>query len=148
MNKPKARRVTAGIYRASNDTRKTDPSISECVLVPHRKRTPNKSVLVRTSHFKGYSAKDDLIRRMNLDEMLEASKVVQMGIIGEELPIAISPNARKYAGAVLALNKGKSTKPQAVRLIDDLNAQIIRTNKRTTNAEEAKRLYRNLMREN
>lgn len=145
MNKTKSRKGVVRVCRVTNGTKKTATNLSECIVVPHQKGKPNKSAVIATRLVKAGSAKADPIRRMNLDEMLEASNMVQMGIAGEELPFVTSPNAQKYARTVLALNRREDTKPAAVEMIDNLNAHIMAMNKKTTNATESKRLYWMLM---
>ena len=88
-----------------------------------------------------------LIASMDLDEMLEASKIVEMGFRGEKIPTVKSPKVQKYVGAVLRLNKRASTKSVAKKMQQDLTVQIVEQNKKTTNAAEAKRLYQALMEE-
>lgn len=88
-----------------------------------------------------------LIKKMNLDEMLEASNAVEIGIRGCKLPKIESPNAQKYATAVLGLTRKSSTKPKAEKMLHDLNRRIVLVNQQTTDAIEAKRLYRELMAE-
>lgn len=137
----------AKVFCAPDDIKN---KVAPVVLVrkgPHPQNTSNKSRAVRTYSIEVGSAEANLIKRMNLDEMLEASKVIQMGTIGEAPLFIESPNAQKYARSILALYNKEVTKPVAAKMIDNLNTQIIRTNKRTTNAAESKRLYRNLMRE-
>lgn len=114
---------------------KTIPDIPEKVLVtkPHSVRTK-----IATAR---------LVNSMDLDEMLEASKVVEMGIKGEKIPKVKSSKAQKYAGTILQLNKKSDTKPMAEKMMHDLNVQIIRVNKKTTDVVESRRLYRELMAE-
>lgn len=84
---------------------------------------------------------------MDLDEMLEASQVIEMGIKGEKAPIIKSHKAQQYAGVVLQLNKESDTKPMAEKMMSDLNRQIIQVNRKTTNPAKSRRLYRELMAE-
>lgn len=86
-----------------------------------------------------------LIDSMDLDEMLEASKIVEMGFRGEKIPTVKSPKVQKYVGSVLQLNKRASTKSVTRQMQQDLTVQIVERNKKTTNAVEAKRLYHALM---
>lgn len=87
-----------------------------------------------------------LINSMNLDEMLEASKVIDMGIKGEALPVIKSRKAQEYA--VRCLDKKNAEKYDvAEKMMRDLNARIISENKKTTDAVESRRLYCELMAE-
>ena len=88
-----------------------------------------------------------LINSMDLDEMLEASKVIEMGIKGEKIPVVKSLKAQKYAGTILQLNRRRNTKPMAEKMMHALNTRIIKENKRTTDAIESRRLYHELMAE-
>ncbi len=88
-----------------------------------------------------------LIYSMDLDEMLEASKVIEMGIKGEKISKVKSSKAQIYARRTLNLNKKSDTKPLAKRMVHNLNARIIKENKKTTDEVESKRLYRELMAE-
>lgn len=136
-----------GLCSASeNKKKKVEPS-RLFLEVPQQLTRVDKSRETRTYHIVTDSFESNLIKKMNLDDMLEASTAIQMGTIGEEPIFIKSPKAQRYARTILALNKKEATKPVAAKMIDNLNTQIIRTNKRTTNAAESKRLYRNLMRE-
>lgn len=87
-----------------------------------------------------------LINSMDLDEMLEASKVIDMGIKGEALPVIKSRKAQEYA--VRCLDKKNAEKYDvAEKMMRDLNARIISENKKTTDAVESRRLYCELMAE-
>ena len=86
-----------------------------------------------------------LIDSMDLDEMLEASRIAEMGIRGERIPDIKSPKVQKYVGTVLKLNESTSTKQAAQRMQQDLTVEIINTNRRTSDEAEGKRLYRILM---
>lgn len=86
-----------------------------------------------------------LIDSMNLDEMLEASEIADRGIRGELIPTVTSPKVQKYVGTVLQLNKRPSTKSAARKMQQNLTVQIVERNKKTTNAAEARRLYRAFM---
>lgn len=108
---------------------------------------PEKLVLVKTCSNRGRITTARLVDSMNLDEMLEASKVVEMGIKGEKIPAVTSSKAQRYAGTILRLNRKNNTKPMAEKMIHDLNVQIIKVNKKTTDAVESRRLYRDLMAE-
>lgn len=92
-----------------------------------------------------FSAK--LLESMDLDEMLEASKILELGLKGERIPIAKSYKVKKYVDKILRLNKRMSTKKIAKKMQQDLTVQIVRRNKNTTNAIEAKHLYKALMKE-
>ena len=92
------------------------------------------------------STNKKLIASMNLDEMLEASKIAEIGLRGEQIPTVInSPKVKNYVGRVLGLNKNVDTKPIAKRMQQNLTLQIVERNKKTTNALEARRLYHALM---
>ena len=53
---------------------------------------------------------NELIASMDLDEMLEASKIIDMELRGEKIPTIKSPRVRKYVRTVLLLNKELVTK--------------------------------------
>lgn len=89
----------------------------------------------------------ELIASMDLDELLEASKAIEMGIKGLANSDVKSAKAQEYAGVILGLNKKVDTKPAAESLMKELNTQILKVNRETTNAVEAKRLYQELMAE-
>lgn len=88
-----------------------------------------------------------LVASMSLDEMLEASKILDMGFKGETIPIAKSTKVKKYVGEVLQLNSNFLTRPTAKKMQQYLTAQIVEKNRETTDEEEAKRLYRAFMEE-
>ena len=88
-----------------------------------------------------------LVASMSLDEMLEASKILDMGFKGETIPIAKSTKVKKYVGEVLQLNSNFLTRPTAKKMQQYLTAQIVEKNRETTDVEEAKRLYRAFMEE-
>ncbi|MCM1224068.1 MAG: hypothetical protein NC548_57410 [Lachnospiraceae bacterium] len=140
--KHRKRRVGAGnIQSAAVQVR---PSVAKAAL---SKTMPEKVLVEKPRSARGKVATARLINSMDLDEMLEASKVVEMGIKGEKIPAIKSSKAQKYAGTILQLNKRSDTKPMAEKMMHDLNVQIIRVNRKTTNAVESKRLYRELMAE-
>lgn len=89
----------------------------------------------------------ELVNTMNLSELLEASKIVDMRAKGEVVSNVASPKAEAYAGEVLKLNKQIATKPMAENLINILTGKILETNKKTTNYAKSKKLYRKLMAE-
>lgn len=111
------------------------------------KTMPEKAIVVKSHSVCGKFAMARLVNAMDFDEMLEASKVIAMGIKGEKIPAVKSSKAQRYAGAILRLNRRSITKPVAEKMMHDLNVQIIKVNKKTTDAAEAKRLYRELMAE-
>lgn len=108
---------------------------------------PAKAVAVKVTPMNRRKVIGRLIDSMDLDEMLEASKIVEMGLRGEKIPVVNSPKVQKYVRAVLRLNNKASTKSVAKKMQQDLTVQIVRRNKKTTNAAEAKRLYQALMKE-
>ncbi len=111
------------------------------------KDMPEKVIAVKSNSVRGRVATARLINSMDLDEMLEASKVIEMGIKGEKIPAVKSSKAQRYARIILRLNRRSDTKPMAEKMMHDLNVQIIKVNKKTTDAVESKRLYRELMAE-
>lgn len=88
-----------------------------------------------------------LINGMDLDEMLEASGLIEMGKKGERISDVKSIRAQQYAAEVLRLNRRSETKTAAEKMIRKLNRQIIKVNRKTSDAKESKRLYRELMAE-
>ena len=106
-----------------------------------------KAVAVKATPVRRGKVTGRLIASMDLDEMLESSKIVEMGFRGEKIPTVKSPKVQKYVGTVLQLNKRASTKSVAKKMQQDLTVQIVERNKKTTNAVEAKRLYHALMEE-
>lgn len=109
-------------------------------------KTPTEKVIVAKPHFvRGMAATARLLKSMDLDEMLEASKMAEKGMKGEKIPAVASSKARRYAREILRLNRKNDTKPLAEKMMHDLNVQIIKVNKETADAVEAKRLYRELM---
>lgn len=111
------------------------------------KTMPEKVVVVKPHSVRGKVVTARLVNAMDLDEMLEASKVIEMGMKGEKIPTVKSSKAQRYAGTILRLNRRNDTKPMAEKMVHDLNAQIIKVNRKTTDAVESKRLYRELMAE-
>ncbi len=116
----------------------------------------NVSTIAATAKVAGVKPKIDrrkvflsanLVRTMNLDEMLEASKVVEMGIKGEKQPVVQSSKVKKYAGVVLGLNKSLSTQHAARKMLQEVNMQIIQKNRNTTDALKAKRIYQEFIAE-
>lgn len=106
-----------------------------------------KAVAVKATPIRRRKVTGRLIDSMDLDEMLEASKIIEMGFRGEKIPTVKSPEVQEYVGTVLQLNKRASTKSVAKKMQQVLNARIVELNKKTTNAVEAKRLYHKLMEE-
>lgn len=106
---------------------------------------PVKAVAVKATPIRKGQVSGRLIASMDLDEMLEASKIVEMGFRGEKIPTVKSSKVQKYVGTVLRLNKRASTKPVAKKMQQDLTVKIVEKNKKTTNETEAKRLYQAFM---
>jgi len=130
-----------------NEKSTTLPVKSSAVKAAMPKTIPEKVVMVRPYSVRGRVATTRLIYAMDLDEMLEASKVVEMGIKGEKIPAVKSYKAQRYARTILRLNRRNATKPMAEKMMHDLNVRIIKVNKKTTDAVESRRLYRELMAE-
>lgn len=114
---------------------------------PQNGISPIRAVAVKETPIRRRRVAGRLVASMDLDEMLEASKIVEMGFRGEKLPTVKSPKVKKYVGAVLKLNKKASTKLAAKKMQQNLNIQIIERNKETINEKEAIRLYHELMAE-
>lgn len=74
---------------------------------------PVKAVAVKATPIRKGQVSGRLIASMDLDEMLESSKIVEMGFRGEKIPTVKSSKVQKYVGTVLRLNKRASTKPVA-----------------------------------
>lgn len=108
---------------------------------------PVKVVGVKKAPIKRGKYMGRLIASMDLDEMLEASRIVDMGFRGEKIPFVKSPKVQKYVGTVLQLNKRTSTKSVAKKIQQDLTVQIVERNRKTTNPAKAKSLYHALMEE-
>lgn len=107
-----------------------------------------KSAIGAEPHsIRGKVATARLVNSMDLDEMLEASKVIEMGIKGEKIPSVKSSKAQRYARTILRLCRKSDTRPIAEKMMHDLNVRIIKVNKKTTDAAESKRLYHKLMAE-
>lgn len=123
------------------------PARPVAVKAASSKTVPEKVIVVKPYSVRRKFAAARLVNSMDLDEMLEASKVIEMGIKGEKIPAVKSSKAQRYAGAILRLNRRSNTKPMAEKMMHDLNVQIIKVNKKTTDAVESKRLYRELMAE-
>lgn len=87
------------------------------------------------------------VASMNLEEMLEASNIVELGLRGEQIPVVKSPKAQAYAGVVLKLNQEPSTRTIAKEMQRALTVQIVKRNRKTTDREKSKRLYQAFMRE-
>ena len=108
-------------------------------------KTILENAVVVRSHSAHKVAAARLVNSMDLDEMLEASKVIDMGIKGEKIPVAKSSKAQRYAREILQLSRTDDTKPIAEKMMHDLTVRIIEVNKKTTDETESKRLYRKLM---
>lgn len=100
--------------------------------------------IVKTAVTRRKSA-EKLIASMNLDEMLEASKIVEMELKGEKIPKIKSPKVQKYVGTILGTDKRDMKKSIVRKMQNDLSIEIIERNKQTTNVVEATRLYHALM---
>lgn len=85
------------------------------------------------------------VASMNLEEMLEASNIVELGLRGEQIPVVKSPKAQAYAGVVLKLNQEPSTRMIAKDMQRALTVQIVKRNRKTTDREKSKRLYQAFM---
>lgn len=140
----KHRKRKAGV---GNVKTATVPVKSFAVKAAMPKTMPEKVVVVKSNSIQRRVATARLVDTMDLDEMLEASKVVELGIKGEKIPVIKSSKAQRYAGTILRLNKKNNTKPIAEKMMHDLNVQIIKVNKKTTDVAESRRLYRELMAE-
>lgn len=112
-----------------------------------RKRALGQKAAVPPGANLGTLQGSGMINSMNLDEMLEASKLIEMGKKGERIQIVKSTRAQRYAAEVLRLNRQSNTKIAAEKMIHKLNRQIIKVNRKTSDAKESKRLYRELMAE-
>lgn len=106
-----------------------------------------KTDVAKVSSMRRRKINKDLIASMDLDEMLEASKVIEMGLRGEKIPTVMSSKVRSYVRTVLRLNKKECTKSIAKKMQQDLTVKIIELNKETTNVAVAKKLYHELMNE-
>lgn len=131
----------------SNIQSLTLPTRPVAIKAALSKTIPENVIVVKSHSVCKKVATARLVNSMDLDEMLEASKVIEMGIKGEKIPIVKSSKARKYAGTILQLNRRNDTKPMAEKMMHDLNVRIIKLNKKTTDAVVSKRLYRELMAE-
>lgn len=126
------------------DSKKRQPAEAIAEKGIRTKTSPAKSTFVQRRR---RATTDELIASMDLDEMLEASKIVELGFRGEKIPTIESAKVRKYVGEVLRLNKRVLTKAEAKKMQQDLSVKIVEQNKKTTDAIEAKRLYHALMKE-
>ena len=143
QRKVKSRKRNANVNNVQSTTALERPIGAKASLNTMSK---NEIVIKQPSiHIRGTAA--GLINSMNLDELLEVSKMVELGIKGEKIPTAKSPKAQKCARTILQLNRKGNTKPAAEKMINGLNERIIEVNKKTTNTAESKRLYRKLMAE-
>lgn len=106
-----------------------------------------KGVTLRTGQVKRRKFINGLISSMNLDEMLQASKIAEMGLRGEKIPAVKSSKVRQYVGTVLKVNEKDSTRAEARKIQDDLVVQIVERNKETVNGSKAKYLYDKLMKD-
>lgn len=140
----KRRKRKVGVGNIQSVVAQARPVVAKVAL---SKIMPEKVLVVKPHSVCGKDAAARLVNSMDLDEMLEASKVIEMGIKGEKIPAVKSSKAQRYAGTILRLNRRSDTKPMAEKMMHDLNMQIIRVNRKTTDAVESKRLYRELMAE-
>lgn len=140
--KGRKRKVGAGNIQSV-----TVPIKSVAVKAALSKTMPKKVIAVKPNSVRGRVAAVRLVNSMDLDEMLEASKVIEMGMKGEKIPAVKSSKAQRYARTILRLNRRNNTKPMAEKMMHDLNVQIIKVNRETTDAVESKRLYHELMAE-
>jgi hypothetical protein len=83
--------------------------------------------------------------KMNLDEMLELSAILDILIRGEGIITIHSTKVQKYLQIVLKSNKGVMTKSLAQKIQQDLAVKIVMRNRETTDRTEAKRLYNEFM---
>lgn len=104
-----------------------------------------KRATLRTGRIKRRKFINGLISSMNLDEMLQASKIAEMGLRGEKIPAVKSSKVRQYVGTVLKVNEKDSTRSEAREIQNDLVVQIVEKNKKTVNGSQAKYLYDKLM---
>jgi hypothetical protein len=91
----------------------------------------------------------ETMTKMSLDELIDASTIIELGKKNEKIPetLANSKNAYQYASMVLDLYRELLTREKAEMMIDDLNAQIIYVNKRTSDPTLGKYYYKKLMEE-
>ncbi len=132
--------------KAKTDTF-ADSQKKKTIAEKHTKTYPNP-LDARREYTKMKAARNvagRLIASMNLDEMLEASQIVDMGIRGEKIPEVMSPKVRRYVWTAMRLNKRPAARPAVKQMQQHLTIQIIEENKKTTDAEEGKRLYLKLM---
>ena len=93
---------------------------------------------------KAYLYNNIYLSKMNLNEMLEASNAVAIGIKGGPVPSVKSKKSKRYVDKVLQL--GRNKKMNIVKnMQQDLSARIVRENVRTTNPIEAKKMYKIVM---
>lgn len=104
-----------------------------------------KVVVLPQGHLRDGDGTGRLISSMNLDEMLDASQIVEISLRGEKIPAIKSPKVRVYVDSVLQLSESGSKKIVAEKMQQGLAVQILKQNKKTTNAIEGKRLYNALM---
>lgn len=133
--------------KACNVKSSTIPRRPAAVKTALSKAMPYRAVVVKPDSVRRQAATVRLVNTMNLDEMLEASKVIEMGIKGERIPEVKSSKAQKYARTMLCFNRRDDTRPIAEEMRHDLNVRIIKVNKKTTDAAESRRLYHKLMAE-
>lgn len=86
-----------------------------------------------------------LIASMDLEEMLEASRIAELQLSGQTVPRVKSPKVQQYVKMVFRLCRIDTTKLAAKKMQQNLSAEIVKRNKRTTNEKEAKFLYNSLM---
>lgn len=142
--------IRAGVVPTKLDTIKLGvPSITKNTML-RAAGLSRKAITVQTPLAGSRNATHRLIASMNLDEMLEASEIGEIGLRGEKVSQAQiskeqSPKVRIYAGAISKFCRKDSSKSIAKKMQQDLTAQIVEKNRKTTNAVEADRLYHALM---
>lgn len=77
--------------------------------------------------------------------VVTTSKIAEMGLRGEKIPVVKSSKVRQYVGTVLKVNEKDSTRSEAREIQNDLVVQIVEKNKKTVNGSQAKYLYDKLM---
>lgn len=146
-------------YRVMKDGKIKEVKEKDVIEVKKMRGVPVKAVhgksngmrvngaTLRTERIKRRKFINGLISSMNLDEMLQASKIVEMGLRGEKIPAVKSSKVRQYVGTVLKVNEKDSTRAEARKIQDDLVVQIVEKNKKTVNGSNAKYLYDKLMKD-
>ncbi len=146
MIKVKLSTPTASRRKKMNEINMKKDMVAEIVPVKLSDKTTLLPSVSAISRRKGKRA-SSLLSSMDLDEMLDASNIVEMRLKGEKIPIATSSIVQEYVNEVLRLNDSYATKLLANKMQQELNTQILEKNKRTINSVEAERLYDTLMKE-